>query len=219
MKQHKTCLIIGGTSGLGLVLARQLADEYHVIVTGRTDPQIGGLEFYQLELGKTEDITGFVASLPTISFLIDAAGYFQEGAVGDITDVDIIKVVNVTLLAPMLIVRELLVKQGTLDEFIAISSTSQWKPRLDEPIYTAAKAGLGMFSNSLALDPNVGKVMVFAPGGMNTPFWRDTDKDTSSWLDPKMVARELLELRNLTYEYLCVKLPRDAAKAEVIERR
>jgi NAD(P)-dependent dehydrogenase (short-subunit alcohol dehydrogenase family) len=47
----QNALIVGGSSGLGLELAKILSPEYGVIVTGRRDPEEAGIVFYELELG------------------------------------------------------------------------------------------------------------------------------------------------------------------------
>ena len=49
-----------------------------------------------------------------------------------------------------------------------------------------------MFGKSLGLDMDIGKVCVFAPSGMKTPFWSE-EKNTSEYLDPDWVADKIIE--------------------------
>lgn len=192
----KNCLIVGGSSGLGLSLATKLSISYDVIVTGRQDPHVTGLTFRRLELGKSEEledeILRLIGSLPRIDLLIYAAGFYQEGLVTDLTPQQMTQMISVCLTGAMLVTRELLLKQGCLDGLITVTSTSEYVPRLLEAVYTAAKAGLGAFTRSLAQDPRVKKTLKVAPAGMNTPFWRSSQKDTSDWLDPNWVADKVL---------------------------
>lgn len=217
------CLIIGGSSGLGLSLARKLADRYHVMVTGRRDPKEPAIQFEALDLSQSEGLEGrldgFLASLPAIDLLVYAAGFYQEGVITDLGAEEINEMLSVGLLAPLLCVRSLLVKQGLLDGFIAVTSTSQWTPRLHEPVYAAAKAGLGAFANSLSLDPRVNKTLVVGPAGMATGFWAGTDRDLSTMLDPNWVADQVLKQFSGDFSYCQARILRGPARVELHEER
>jgi short-subunit dehydrogenase len=215
-------LIIGGSSGLGLEIARLLKADHDVTITGRKDPEESGLQFFSLELGNqslSSDLDAFVSSLPQVDLLIYAAGFFQEGTITDLSDEDIEKMNRVGVLAPALLLRRVLKNQEKLPGLIAITSTSQWTPRLLEPMYTAVKAGLGMFANSLSLDERIGKVMVFGPAGMRTRFWETDGRDTSDMLDPVWVAQEALEAWDGDFKYKFVRALRNPARIEVVETR
>jgi short-subunit dehydrogenase len=220
------CLIIGGTSGLGLSLAKKLTKDYKVYVTGRREFTGSDLHFCPLDLseksGLNEQISTLVAELPTIDLLIYAAGYFQDGTVTDLSVNQVDEMLNVGLVAAIYVSREIVCRQDSLPEFVAITSTSQWTPRLKEPIYTAVKAGLGAYANSLSLDPRVGKVLVAGPGGMATNFWKGTDKkkhDTSQMLDPDWVADAVQGLRKGQFSYKFARILRQPARVEVQETR
>lgn len=220
------CLVIGGTSGLGLSLAKKLTKDYDVFVTGRRKLAEPDLHAYPLDLssksGLDKRINTLLAELPDIDLLIYAAGYFQDGIVTDLSIEQIDEMLNVGLVAAIYVSREILRKQDALPEFVAITSTSQWTPRLKEPVYTAVKAGLGAYANSLSLDPRVGKVLVAGPAGMDTNFWKGTDKkehDTSLMLDPDWVANAIQELRAGQFTYKFARILRGPARVEVQETR
>lgn len=219
-------LIIGGSSGLGLELAKKLSAKNTVLVTGRTDPAVAGIQFASLQIDQTDQWKAAVDNLLDTAGQIDtlmyAVGYFQDGRITDLTDQDIETMMNVGVNAAMFITRQILTRQDSLPEFIAITSTSQWTPRLYEPVYTAAKAALGAYANSLSLDERVGKTLVAGPAGMATNFWKDTDPeahDTSKMLDPAWVADEILKLRDTTARYTFAKIMRQPARVEIAETR
>ncbi len=219
------CLIIGGTSGLGLSLAKKLKN-YDLHVTGRRKIKEPGLHFHSLDLtnktGLDERINKLVAELPNIDLLIYAAGYFQDGTITDLSVNQVDEMLNVGLIAAIYVSRGILRKQDVLPEFVAITSTSQWTPRLKEPVYTAVKAGLGAFANSLSLDPRVGKVLVAGPAGMATNFWKGTNKkehDTSLMMDPDWVAGAIQKLREGQFSYKFARILREPARVEVQETR
>jgi short-subunit dehydrogenase len=219
------CLIIGGTSGLGLSLAQKLQDNYVVHITGRHKPDIPDLHFHALDLSAPDfrkHADALIAGLPHIDLLVYAAGFFQDGTLTDLDVQQIDEMLGVGLTAPLYITRAVLHNQNDLPEFIAITSTSQWTPRLREPVYTAVKAGLGAFANSLSLDPRVKKTLVAGPAGMATNFWHDTDPtehDISTMLDPDWVADKIQELRKDTYTYAFARILRQPARVEIQEVR
>lgn len=219
-------LIIGGTSGLGLELAMRLTNTHKVFVTGRTDPTLDDIGFLPLEIDHTSrweaKIDDILESVGYVDTLIYAVGYFQDGRITDLSNDDIKTMMNVGMNAAMFTTKRLLERQERLPEFIAITSTSQWTPRLYEPVYTAAKAGLGAYANSLSLDERVRKTLVAGPAGMATNFWQGTDPqthDTSKMLDPVWVADEIMTLRNTDAVYTFAKIMREPARVEIAEER
>jgi NAD(P)-dependent dehydrogenase (short-subunit alcohol dehydrogenase family) len=218
----KKALVVGGSSGLGLALARLLTDDCEVIITGRRNPGVTNLRFRELELGDdslSTNLDTFVAELPQIDLVVYAAGFFQEGTISDLSDSDLEKMNRVGLLAPAMILQRILNRQSKLPGFIAITSTSQWTPRLLEPMYTAVKAGLGMLANSISLDERVGKVLVLGPAGMRTRFWEEDGRDTGDMLDPEWVAVETMKLWNGNFEYKFARALRNPARIEIVETR
>jgi len=220
------CLIIGGTSGLGLSLAKKLSGSYDVHVTGRTDPSEKALTFHPLDLSDAQQlpsaINNLVQELPEVDLLIYAAGFFQEGTITDLTVDQVNTMLSVGLTGAIYLTRQILEKQNQLTEFVAITSTSQWTPRLYEPVYTATKAGLGAYANSLSLDPRVKKTLVAGPAGMATNFWKNTDEkthDTSQMLDPEWVADRIIELMHEDYSYKFARILRGPARVEIQETR
>lgn len=222
-----TTLIIGGSSGLGLAIARQeVAKGNSVYITGRRDPEVEGCNFIRFDIGADEaymeGISAMLEACGRIDTLIYAAGFFQDGRITDLTDEQVKVMMNVGIMAAVFITKRVLETQDELSEFVAITSTSQWTPRLYEPVYTAAKAGLAAYANSLSLDERVKKVLVAGPAGMATNFWHDTDAaehDTSKMLTPEWVADQVEELRQKQYSYRFAKILREPARVEIVDER
>lgn len=222
----KTVLIVGGSSGLGLELARILSSDYRVIVTGRNDPCVDFLEFHTLSISRNypngtfeETLQNFIKQLPVIDLFIYAAGYYEELSIKDETVSKIEDMILVTLTTPALMLRQLLSQQVRMESFVAITSTSHFTPREKEPVYAAAKAGLAMLANSVALDPSFGKVLVAAPGGMGTNFWKKANRELQDALDPVWVAKQILEQLNQDFRYKEMRLLRNPVRVEIHETR
>ncbi len=218
-------LIIGGTSGLGLSLAKQLVDEsssHEVVVTGRHDPGEARLQYLKIDLCREDAIEYLIPLLydtEPFDAVIYAAGMREDGTIDELGEKEIDNMISVGLAMPTRILKYVLKSQGQLDTFIAVTSTSQITPRLREPLYTAVKAALGMLAKSLAEDPRIGRVLVAAPAGMDTQFWAGSDRETGDFLDPEIVARAIWELYEGDYTYALVKLLRggDPLKVEIVE--
>lgn len=217
-------LIVGGTSGLGLELAKDFRDQDHdVYVTGRRQLDEPDLHYEQFDLSASDlphRVGELAMKLPDIDTLVYAAGYFQEGRVTDLDDDQIEDMITVGGRGLIYFVRALLEKQDKLDELVTITSTSQWTPRKLEPIYNFAKAGAAHFSNAMAEDGRVSKVLVAGPAGMNTAFWDGVDRDDlDKMLDPAWVADEVMKLRDGDYHYRFAKLMRNPPNVEIAETR
>jgi NAD(P)-dependent dehydrogenase (short-subunit alcohol dehydrogenase family) len=216
-------LIVGGSSGLGLALAKEFADAGdEVIVTGRSMPSVDFVKFEKLDLSvqPAESIAKLVAKLPAVDNLVYAAGFYQDGRVTDLSTKQVEEMINVAGAGLIYFMRELLNKQSKLDQLITITSTSQWTPRKSEPIYNFAKAGIGHFSNAMAEDGRVAKVLVVGPSGMRTKFWDGVKRDDlDKMLDKEWVARQVMEALPGNYKYKFIKILRQPARVEEADKR
>lgn len=218
----KDILIVGGTSGLGLALATRYAELGHrVTVAGRTNPNHPALIFVPFDVGSDTSalratIDALVNALPCVNTLIYAAGYYQDGRINELSEDDIIAQTHLSITAPAMLIHKLKTNPGAPIKVMLITSSSQYTPREREPMYAATKAGLGMLGACLALDQELGKVLVIAPSGMRTPFWNST-KDVSEYLDPDWVAQQIIDVSGGPFKYKFVKILRSPARVEVVE--
>lgn len=220
----KNILIIGGTSGLGLELAKIYATLGHtVFITGRKNPNIHNLNFLKLSIDQNNknlitQIDELIKNIDKINTLIYVAGYYQEGKIDQLNDKEILEMINIGLTAPAILIQRLKNNPGKPLKIMLVTSSSQYTPRELEPIYTAVKSGLGMLGASLSLDQSIGKVLVVAPSGMKTPFWNDSH-NTSGYLNPTWVAEQIVELSSGPFKYRYAKILRDPERVEIIETK
>lgn len=216
-------VIIGGTTGLGLELAKKYqANGDTVIVTGRNQPE-GRFNFKSFDLSEANLATRaskFISETQMIDRLVYAAGYFQEGRITDLSETNIEEMINVGGRGLIYFIKSILEKQGALAELVTITSTSQWTPRQKEPVYNFVKAGAAHFSNAIAEDRRVSKVLVAGPAGMRTAFWDGVARDDlDQMLDPAWVAEQIIKLMEEDYSYRFARILRQPARVEVIETR
>jgi short-subunit dehydrogenase len=218
-----TTLIIGGSSGLGLALAKEFADGGDkVIVTGRKKPNVDFADFKELDLSidPAANIKSLIKGLPKIDRIIHSAGFYQFGRITDLSNDQIQQMISVTGVSLIYLMREILTKQDGLDELVVITSSSQWTPRKNEPVYNFVKAGTGHFANSMAEDGRVKKVLVVGPSGMRTEFWDDfKPSDLDKMLDKAWVAKQITQQLPGKYKYKFIKILRQPARVEVADER
>jgi NAD(P)-dependent dehydrogenase (short-subunit alcohol dehydrogenase family) len=220
----KKALVVGGTSGLGLEIASLLQSKHcDVVITGRKmPPDKRKTLFSALNLANENylsDINNLLIGIGAVDILVYAAGFYQQGNLRDLPRSGIETMIRVGLTAPTMLLRSLLQYQKKLPVFVAITSTSQWTPRADEPVYCATKAALGMLAESVSLDGSIGQTLTVGVSGMNTPFWKDTNRNTRSMLEPAWVAAQVIDCLEDMYQYRFVKILRNPDRVEVSKER
>jgi short-subunit dehydrogenase len=181
----KNILIVGGSSGVGLELARHYVSEGHnVCVTGRTEPDLPDARFFPLPITASapdlaEGIDRLVTSFTDINTLVYAAGFLQRGAIDTLDDDALLTMTNVGLVAPMMLAARLKPLAPTPLKLMLITSSS---------------------------------------GYIQTPFWKHTGEDTSTMLEPRWTADQIVDLSGGAFKYKYAKILRNPARVEVVEK-
>lgn len=215
-------LIIGGSSGLGLALAKECADAGDkVFVTGRTDPKVGFAEFKKLDLSAdpANAVNELVVELPAIDRLIYAAGFWRQSPIADLTDEDIEQKLNLGAKGIIFIVRDLLKKQKRLKELIVITSMSQWRPSKQEPVYNFVKAGQANMLAGLSQDGVCEKILVVAPADMREGSEGSALDEKDSFLNKAWVAQQVIKQMGSDFNFKSIKILRQPARVEVADQR
>jgi 3-oxoacyl-[acyl-carrier protein] reductase len=160
----KRVLVTGGSRGLGLAVCRcLLEDGYSVITSARKkspelqallDRYSGRLTFYPVdfaELTAVADLAKAANLLEGVDGLVANAAVGTEGLLTLTSNADLLACVQINLVAPMLLARE--VVKGMLNgggSLVFISSIAARTGFSGLPIYAATKGGLVSFSRTLA---------------------------------------------------------------------
>jgi len=201
----KNALVMGGTRGLGLELAKAGATRgYSVLATGRSAggfmPIIDSVKFGKQDFTDPASPLGSVSrsleeNPPNIVFWV--GGIFMKQNLRQCMPGDIETLVTTHLTGPITAVSgihasKVLAKQPY--HLVVIASTSSYRIREEETVYCAAKAAKAAFarnfSRELARELPGSKTTLVNPGAMNTGFFLGTEYHgtRNMLMDPARVA-------------------------------
>jgi uncharacterized oxidoreductase len=219
-----TILITGGSSGIGMELARQLAGDNVVIITGRdrlrleaARAELGNVHVAQSDASDPKAIAELCETLtrqfPALNVLVNNAGIMRKISLRDGADdlADVTREIETNLNGPIQMVAQFLphLKQQSSPAIVNVSSGLAFVPFPLSPIYSAAKAGVHAFTLALRFQLKNTNVKVFelAPPGTETPLFRgDFDKQdlaSANGMDVRKLAtlaisglkKDVLEIR------------------------
>lgn len=205
---NNTILITGGTSGIGLEWAtRLLAMGNTVIVTGRdpakldrTKEALAGIHTIQSDVRDPEAINRLYKQVteqfPTLNVLINNAGIMRKMSLNQVDLPDITQEVEIDLMGPIRMVQQFLphLKRQPAAAIINSSSGLALISFPLTPIYSASKAGLHAYTQSLRVQLKQTNVRVFellAPASgtpLNDQLLNEEGFDASTLMAPDKIV-------------------------------
>ncbi|WP_161881522.1 SDR family oxidoreductase [Deinococcus alpinitundrae] len=211
---HRSILITGGTSGIGLELARQLLEHGNtIIVTGRdqvrldaTVRELPGLHAYRSDVSYPAEIQqlyqDMLAAFPTLDTLINNAGIMRNLNLDQPHDLtDMTREVEIDLMGPIQMVQQFLPHLKTRPDalIVNVSSGLAFIPLTTSPVYSAAKAGLHAYTQALRqqLAGSRVRIVELAPPPIETPLLRGLEAETGgltsmSAMSPATLVRQTI---------------------------
>jgi uncharacterized oxidoreductase len=192
--EKRTVLITGGTSGIGLELAKQLHQRGNtMIVTGRDQVKLDstrrllpGIHTFKSDVSDPAAIAvlydDVIAQFPTLDTLINNAGIMRNLDLNRDRDlVDVTREIEINLSGPVRMVQQFLRHLKTREHalIINVSSGLAFIPLPISPVCSATKAAIHSFTLSLRMQL-VGScvtVVELAPPGTETPLFRSEFED------------------------------------------
>ena len=185
----RTILITGGTSGIGLELAKCLLERGNVvIVTGRDQQKLDaarqaspGLHTFKSEASDPAAILALrdtvLVQFPALDMLVNNAGIMRNLNFNQERDLlDVTREIEINLCGPVRMVQAFLPHLKTRSDglIVNVSSGLAFVPMPISPVYCATKAAIHSFSQSLRaqLDGTSVRVVELAPPGTETPLFR-----------------------------------------------
>ena len=188
MNTSKVWYVTGASQGLGLVLVKKLLENGYRVAASSRDAhalsQAVGLidkeRFLPLAVDLNnlacidESIQQTLATFGRIDVVVNNAGYGMAGTIEDIAEQDIRNIFNVNVLATIDVVKSVLpvMRSQRSGYIINIGSVAGFVGAQGWSVYSATKAAVAAFSETIALDvKEFGiKVTVAEPSGFRTGF-------------------------------------------------
>lgn len=181
---ENTVLITGGTSGIGLALARRFWQAKNdVIVIGRDKTKLAnaqkalpGIQAESIDVCDVSALAQLPERYPHVNILVNNAAvqYLYDFADANQPLALITAEINTNILAPLHLTKLFLPQLLSQKEaaIINVSSALGFVPKQSAPVYCASKAALHTFSKSLRwqLESTAVKVFEIVPSLVDTPM-------------------------------------------------
>ncbi|GAA0450594.1 SDR family oxidoreductase [Alkalibacillus silvisoli] len=206
----KTALITGGGSGLGQALALEYAKQgYFIYLIGRNESKLlntqqqiqqqnGDAKTILCDITNWDSVHQLASKLDQIDVLINNAGIGYFNPLEQLEKHEIDAMVNVNVNGLIYVTKHLLSHVLKANgRILNIISTAGLQGKVQESAYCASKFAQRGFTESLQKELAEEKIAITAVymGGMNTPFWDESDyvKDPSILPSPQDYAKQIIE--------------------------
>jgi len=187
--RNRTVLITGGTSGIGLELAKQLQERGNtVIVTGRDQQKLDatkrllpGVHTFKSDVSDPTAIVALhdsvLVQFPALDTLINNAGIMRNLNLNLSRNLqDVTREIDINLSGPVRMIQQFLphLKACKSALVVNVSSGLAFIPMPISPVYCATKAAFHSYTQSLRaqLGGTGVRVIELAPPGVETPLFR-----------------------------------------------
>jgi uncharacterized oxidoreductase len=184
----KTILLTGGTSGIGLELAKALlAAGNTVVITGRdsnriqkAQQELRNVHVFQSDVSEPSEIAllhrEVLTKFPNLSVVVNNAGIMRNLNLNTADPSDLTSEIDIDLSGPILLNQLFLphLKKQSEALIVNVSSGLALIPFTISPVYSAAKAGLHAYTKCLRAQMKGTSVRVIEllPPGTETPLFR-----------------------------------------------
>ncbi|AWR95321.1 SDR family NAD(P)-dependent oxidoreductase [Acidianus brierleyi] len=174
----KTCLITGGTHGIGLTTAKLFSElGAKVVALGRNIEESKSIHFVKVDLTSRDQLLSFIEwykkEIGKVDCLINNASVNSRYSILNVTLEEWDKMIALELTAPMLLSKmasEIMIKNGVKGKIINVAAIQAHYPLPESLPYVTVKGGLISMTRSLAVD--LGKygiqVITVVPGPIYT---------------------------------------------------
>lgn len=212
-KAKKFAVVAGGTSGIGLDAAKQLAaDGYHLIIGSRrvayngSYERIKGATYLPLDITDSNSVDAFLKQVWKLSYGIDAlivsSGVAPRPKLqGSQNPNDIVSTVQTNLTGAMMLVNGCVPKMRVRGKVILLNSILGQIPLMGNAAYCATKAGLHHFAESVGVElKRAGRgvqVHSLYPAYVKTPMLDGVQSGGRTFLkavEPDVVTRRIARI-------------------------
>ena len=186
MNADGTIVVIGGSSGIGLAVARRsLDDGATVVIAGRsqqrldaaradlarTGPPAGRLSAHPVDIGDPAQVTRLFERVGTLSHLVVTAADLPYGPVVSLSEDSILRAVRSKILGPLFAAQQAAPRITKPGSITFTSGVAASRPAPGGALAATVNGALESMVLALALELAPIRVNAVSPGWVDTPVW------------------------------------------------
>lgn len=181
MRVHDRVVVIGGSSGMGLEIAKKLlAAGAEVVIAGRSEERlhaartilgVARVEAVTADIGERSQVAALFARAGRLSHVVVTAADLPYGPLLDLTEADMMRAVRSKLLGPLFVAQESAPRLSPGGSITFTSGIAARRPMRSGSAAAALNSGLEGLVRALALELAPIRVNAVSPGWTDTPIW------------------------------------------------
>ncbi|TPN82004.1 SDR family oxidoreductase [Mesorhizobium sp. CU2] len=198
-------LIVGGSSGMGLALARRCLDEgADVVIAGRNAAKLNAareelgnpaaLEMAVVDISREDQVAALFARIGPLDHIVSTAADI-EGAYRLLPEIELAaaqRVVNSKFFGPLLLAKHGAPRLSPTGSITFVSGIAAYRPAARGSVVAAVNAALEGLVRALAVELAPIRVNAVSPGWVDTPIWEfvagDRKDDTLAAMAKRLPA-------------------------------
>jgi NAD(P)-dependent dehydrogenase (short-subunit alcohol dehydrogenase family) len=201
-RKARRVLIVGGSSGMGLALARSLLDDgAEVIIVGRSQTRLAEARQSLANADKLRALAADIAQEEQVAALFEQTGPLDhivstaadiEGAYQLLPSLDIEaarRVVDSKLIGPLLLAKHGARVLAATGSITFTSGIAAYRPAPRGAVVAAVNGALASLAYALAVELGPIRVNVVSPGWVDSPIWKFVAGDAKNDTLNAMAAR------------------------------
>ena len=182
MNGSELVLVIGGSSGVGLAVARRcLADGASVVIAGRSPERLDAartelgdpdqLDAVAVDIGDRDQVAAVVVQVGKLRHLVVTAADLPYGPVLTLDEDAIMRGVRSKLLGPLFAIQHAAPRMDAGGSITLTSGIAAYRPIVGGSVAATVNGAIESMVRALALELAPIRVNAVSPGWVDTPIW------------------------------------------------